>query len=155
MAANGSNPAGTKHPDGHWGKWRGVVCSVDGCDKPAICKGMCSSHYNKARWAAGYRPPSANAASRRRARLKHRYALTDDEVDFLIAEQGGCCAICGEPPSGENTRAHWGGKLCVDHDHDTGKVRGLLCNDCNLAVGYGKSPATLRAAAEYLERHAR
>ena len=155
MAANGSNPAGSKYPDGHWGKWRGVICSVDGCDEPARCKGMCNSHYGKARWAAGHRPPSVNVASRRRARLKHRYGLTDEEVDFLIAEQGGKCAICGEPPSDANTRAHWGGKLCVNHDHDTGKVRGLLCNDCNLAVGYGKTPEALRAAADYLEHHAR
>ena len=155
MAANGSNPAGGKHPDGHWGKWRGVTCSVDECDLPARCKGMCNSHYNKERWASGYRPPSVNAAARRRAHLKHRYRLTDEEVDVLIDAQNGACAICGEPPSGANTRAHWNGKLCVDHDHDTGRVRGLLCNDCNLAVGYGKSPSILRAAADYLESHAR
>lgn len=114
---------------------------------------MCDSCYSKARWAAGIRPPSVNAAARRRARLKHRYGLTDEEVDLLIDGQGGNCAVCGQPPSDSNTRAHWNGKLCVDHDHDTGRVRGLLCNDCNLTVGYGKSPATLRAAADYLERH--
>ena len=45
MAANGSTQAGTKHPDGHWGKWRGVVCSVDGCDKPARRAGYCNGHY--------------------------------------------------------------------------------------------------------------
>lgn len=151
MAANGSNPAGAKHPDGYWGKWRGVLCSEDGCEFPVSCKGLCRSHYNKARWAAGVRP---NAASRRRARLKYRYKLTDEEVDFLIKQQGGLCAVCGQPPSDSNTRAHWNGKLCVDHDHDTGAVRGMLCNDCNLAVGYGKTPEVLRAAADYLERHA-
>lgn len=57
---------------------------------------------------------------------------------------------CKQPPSRENTRAHWAGKLCVDHCHDSTKVRGLLCNDCNLAVGYGKTEAILRAAADYL-----
>lgn len=72
----------------------------------------------------------------------------------MVEAQHGLCAVCGEPPNGENTRAHWGGKLCVDHDHDTEKIRGLLCNDCNLAVGYGKTPEKLRAAAEYLQRHA-
>ena len=154
MAANGSTQAGSKHPDGYWGKWRGVECSEDGCSEPVTCKGFCSSHYNKSRWAAGYRPPSVNAASRRRARLKHRYRLTDEEVDLLIGEQHGACAICGDTPSGDNTRAHWGGKLCVDHDHVPGKVRGLLCNDCNLAICYGKSPDVLRAAADYLERQA-
>ena len=154
MAANGVAQAGVTHPDGYWGKWRGVTCSADGCDEPAKCKGICMSHYGKARWGAGHRPPSVNAESRRRAKLKYRYKLTDEEVDFLIERQHGLCAICGQPPSDENTRAHWNGKLCVDHDHDTGKVRGLVCNDCNLAIGYGKSPDVLRAAADYLERHA-
>jgi DNA-binding sugar fermentation-stimulating protein len=56
----------------------------------------------------------------------------------MLAEQGGLCAVCKQPPTQNNTRAHWDGKLCVDHCHDTGRVRGLLCNDCNLAVGYGR-----------------
>ena len=114
---------------------------------------MCNSHYNKARWAEGHRAPSITAANRRRAKLKYRYRLTDDEVDQLIDGQHGLCAICERPPSDENTRAHWGGKLCVDHDHETGKVRGLVCNDCNLALGYGKTPEILRRAADYLDRN--
>ena len=153
MGANGSNPAGCKHPDGYWGKWRGISCSVDGCNSPARCKGMCMPHYSKAKWAAGARAPSVNPESRRKARLKHRYKLTDESVERLISEQNGNCAICGQPPSSENVRSHWNGKLCIDHDHDTGRIRGLLCNDCNLAVGYGKTPRILRAAAEYLERN--
>lgn len=77
-----------------------------------------------------------------------------DGHDALVALQNGLCAVCGEPPTARNTRAHWDGKLCVDHDHATGKVRGLLCNDCNLLIGYGKSPDVLRAAAVYLDSHA-
>jgi hypothetical protein len=45
---------------------------------------------------------------------------------------------------------HWRDILCVDHCHDTNRVRGLLCNDCNLAIGRGKTPEILEAAAEYL-----
>ena len=71
----------------------------------------------------------------------------------MVKERYNKCDVCGEPPSTENTRAHWNGKLCIDHDHATGKVRGLLCNDCNLAVGYGKTPDKLRLAAEYLQRN--
>ncbi|CAA0134581.1 Uncharacterised protein [Mycolicibacterium vanbaalenii] len=86
--------------------------------------------------------------------MRHRYGLDQAGYDALFAEQGGVCAICKEVPTPRNTRAHWDGKLCVDHDHDTGRIRGLLCNDCNLAVGYGKSSEALRAAAEYIDRYA-
>lgn len=111
---------------------------------------MCPSHYNKARWAAGVRPPSCNAKNYRNAHLKHRYGITLDEYDAMAEAQGGVCAVCGRPPTAKNTRAHWSGKLCVDHCHDTNRVRGLLCNDCNLAVGYGKTERVLLAAAAYL-----
>lgn len=154
MAANGFAQAGQRYPDGHWGKWRGVTCSADGCNDAAKCMGMCMSHYNKHRWASGARPPSVNTASRRAARIKHRYGIAAAEYDAMLAEQGGRCAICREYPTKRNTRAHWDGKLCVDHDHETGRIRGLLCNDCNLVAGYGKSPVVLRAAANYLEARA-
>jgi len=114
---------------------------------------MCNSHYHKARWASGHRAPSVNAAARRRTHLKSRYGLTDEEVDILIAEQHGTCAVCGEPPSSKNTRAHWNGKLCVDHDHETGEVRGLLCFTCNVGLGnFGDDVERLRRGARYLER---
>ena len=151
MAANGHAKAGAKYPDGHWGKWRGVECAEDGCNRPAKCKGVCNSHYNKRRWADGVRPPSVNTKARREAHLRHRYGISLAEYERLLAEQGGACAVCKQPPSSANTRAHWNGKLCVDHCHDGGHVRGLLCNDCNLAVGYGKTPEVLRSAAQYLE----
>lgn len=55
------------------------------------------------------------------------------------------CAVCGEPP----TRR----RLDVDHDHKTGAVRGLLCSDCNIALGkFRDDPDRLRAAADYLVR---
>ena len=135
-----------------WGKWRGVVCSEDGCDKPAKCRGFCNSHYNKAMWASGYRPPSTNAESRRAARMRHRYGIEPSEYEKRVVEQGGLCAVCQQPPT-TNVRSHWGGKLCVDHEHGTGRIRGLLCNDCNLAVGYGKTPDILLRAAQYLRDH--
>ena len=152
MGADGRAQGGIADPDGRWGKWRGVECSAEGCERPVSCRGLCTSHYNKARWAEGHRPPSANADSRRAARIKHRYGITAQEYDDLVAEQRGLCAICGEPPA--EGPAHWGGKLCIDHDHESGRVRGLLCNDCNLIVKQHFTPDRLRAAAEYVERHA-
>ncbi len=79
--------------------------------------------------------------------LQHRYGLTLETYDRLLDLQGGVCAICkGSPKEGEN--------LPVDHDHDTGAVRGLLCHPCNRAVGvFQDDLATLRSAATYLLRH--
>lgn len=153
MAANSYAQKGRRHPPGYWGKWRGVECSVAECSEPVKVKGYCQSHYNKARWASGWRPPSHNADAHRTGHLRHRYGIDLDDYQRLLAEQGGVCAICGEPPTDSNTPAHWRQRLCVDHDEVTGLVRGLLCNFCNLAVGYGKSAATLAAAARYLSLH--
>ena len=144
------NPEARQHPFGHHGKWQGVGCSK--CEKPASALGLCAFHYSKQRAATVPKPkPEANRARR----IKHRYGITLAQYEAMVAQRGGRCDVCGQLPSAENTRAHWGGKLCIDHCHGTGSVRGLLCNNCNLAVGYGKTPDTLERAAEYLRRHTR
>ncbi len=85
--------------------------------------------------------------ARRWTKLKHKYGITVDQYDQLLAEQGGGCAICGV--AGPEA-ARWG-VLVVDHDHETGKVRGLLCSNCNCAIGLlGDSPELLTKAAGYL-----
>lgn len=76
-----------------------------------------------------------------------QYGLTLIGYFDLLRKQGGGCAICG-PPSSTGGR-----RLFVDHCHETKVVRGLLCDTCNLMIGYAKdSPDILRVAAEYLER---
>jgi recombination endonuclease VII len=75
--------------------------------------------------------------------LKRRYGITADEADLMLDAQNGLCAICEAAPA-----AH------VDHDHDAGTVRQLLCFNCNGGLGQFKdNPALLRAAADYVERH--
>ena len=143
MAANGVARKGRRHPEGYWGKWKGVAYSAAACEKPARCKGMCPSHYNKHRWSTGVRSPSVNPVSRRKAHLRHRYGISLSEYERLFDEQGGVCAVCKQPPTEKNTCTHWDNKLCVDHCHSRKKVRGLLCNDCNLAIGYGKTAEIL------------
>lgn len=79
-------------------------------------------------------------------KLKYKYGLTPEDLASLEAKQNNCCAVCNLP-AGKN----WRGRLFVDHDHNTGKVRGLLCNDCNVGIGrFRDNPALLKAAAEYL-----
>ena len=73
------------------------------------------------------------------------YGITLKEYDIMYEEQEGCCAICGIHQLEESRR------FCVDHDHDTGQVRGLLCNNCNTGIGKLKDNYDLLyRAADYL-----
>ena len=75
--------------------------------------------------------------------LVRRYGITSADYEKILKSQGGRCAICGRLP---RTR-----RLNVDHDHKTGKVRGLLCYTCNKKViGDRRDPAIFDAAAAYL-----
>lgn len=74
--------------------------------------------------------------------------LTVADYEAMVEAQEGCCALCG-------TDKPWArsDKWAVDHDHETGKVRGLLCHACNKALGLFKdNPVVMRRAAEYVER---
>lgn len=76
------------------------------------------------------------------------YGITLDQYHAMLEQQGERCAICQRviKPVGRSTH--------IDHDHATGKVRGLLCEQCNAGLGQFKDrPEVLRAAATYLERH--
>jgi len=55
---------------------------------------------------------------------KHRYGLSSEQYKEMLERQGGVCALCRQ-------QCKTGNRLCVDHDHDTGKVRALLCRRCN------------------------
>ena len=79
--------------------------------------------------------------------LKRNYNITLEEYDRLLDEQDGVCAICG----GINSN---GRRLSVDHDHDTGKIRGLLCGNCNVGIGHLQDdPEVLAAAIGYILKH--
>lgn len=78
--------------------------------------------------------------------LQRAYGLDVGEYDRLFAAQGGRCAICGDTDSRGQK-----GRFKVDHCHSTGKIRGLLCNWCNLGLGKFKdSPDLLNKALVYL-----
>lgn len=75
--------------------------------------------------------------------LKYKYGITIEVFKVMLEEQGGSCAICGDTPDY---------RLCVDHRHDTGKVRGLLCRSCNKAIGQlGDTPESVLKAYNYLK----
>ena len=80
----------------------------------------------------------------RASNLAKKYGITEQQYDDLLKAQHGVCAICGR-------HQHYQ-RLSVDHDHKTGRVRGLLCMQCNRGIGrFFDSPIRLRSAAEYLE----
>jgi hypothetical protein len=79
--------------------------------------------------------------------LKEKFGLTAEAYGEMLAAQGGACAICRGPAGGR-----WD-TLCVDHDHNTGAVRGLLCLRCNRAIGLLRDdPALATAVSSYLKR---
>jgi hypothetical protein len=93
--------------------------------------------------------------NRDRVYLQHllrKYNLTAEELESLIRFQNNLCAACGLPPSGRGLNS----KLHVDHDHDTGRVRALLCGDCNKSLGMLKeSPERCMALAVYANKNCR
>ena len=89
-------------------------------------------------------------AVKRRGILRREFRLTGEAYDSMLDAQAGVCAICRQP----ETKVHRDGgalRLCVDHDHATGAVRGLLCSGCNVGLGsFNDDIERLRAAAAYL-----
>lgn len=86
-------------------------------------------------------------ANKDRAKLKYRYGISREQYNNLVKKQNGRCAIC------KCSSEELGRPLFVDHDHETKKVRGLLCQKCNMGLGYfNDNKEVLLAANNYLER---
>ncbi len=89
---------------------------------------------------------------RKRAVLK--YGISIEEYDRMLEAQGNVCAICKLPERATNKRSGRVHNLAVDHCHDSGKVRGLLCSNCNTAIGLLKENADLfQSAVNYLKEN--
>jgi hypothetical protein len=133
-------------------------CSVCGEHKPLSAFGRyskanpqprrkckrCSSRL-RTEWVA--RNPEKQKATALRFSLKSIYKITPAEYERLLANQHGACAICKVPPTAKR-------RLDIDHDHQTGRVRGLLCTCCNRAIGLLREDATLFQAAMNYITHA-
>jgi hypothetical protein len=76
--------------------------------------------------------------------LKYEYGITIDQYNQMLKDQNNVCAICSKTQISNR-------RLSVDHCHETGNVRGLLCTKCNNAIGQLKTPALLDRAKRYLE----
>lgn len=91
-----------------------------------------------------------NVPNAGRRHLLRGYGLTHEDYEQMHADQGGVCVICEKA---ETARDRMGRvrRLAVDHDHETGEVRGLLCHACNIALGYlDEDPERMESAAAYI-----
>lgn len=86
---------------------------------------------------------NANKEYHKNYRLSSKYGLTLEQFNNMYKEQNGQCAIC--------STAVPDNKICVDHNHNTGRVRHLLCHNCNVILGHAfEDPSILIKCAEYL-----
>ena len=108
------------------------LCKYPGCSTPRACSGTyCQKHYMQPR------------------KRLNRYGVTQEQFEVMLASQGGRCAVC---QTSESKGIGW----CVDHDHVTQRVRGVLCDACNKGIGFLQDDLDLLiTAAEYLERYRR
>lgn len=115
--------------------------------RKAKCKACQSEEARK--W--GKANPDRATLNKWRSGLKLKYGITEEQWYAKFEQQGGKCAICGE----DERYVHSSGtpfRIATDHCHETGKFRGILCNNCNRAIGLLKDNAQLlRKAADYLE----
>jgi hypothetical protein len=107
---------------------------------------------NPEKWRAESRRYQQNRAKAdpnywRAKAIKGRYGITIEEYAQLLNAQGNRCAICRQPADKMERK-------CIDHCHRTGKVRGILCQSCNVALAHLRDdPLIALLASEYLERH--
>jgi len=87
------------------------------------------------------------------SRLKWRFCIDLKEYSRMLLEQNSLCAICKRPER-RIEKSGTSADLCVDHDHRTGRVRGLLCRTCNSMLGLANDDIDiLLSGAVYLEKH--
>ena len=131
-------------------KARADRASITGSERVAYRQTM---NERRARYVSDPAAKQLVVAAQRRAHYKRFYGLTPEDADSLARQCNNQCNICGlklASPTADVPRTQ---KLCVDHCHSEGHVRGLLCEACNKGLGMMRDdPARLRSAAAYLER---
>jgi len=94
-----------------------------------------------------YKAKGLKKESDRKVDLKRRYGITESQYNKMYNEQNGKCALCESESIGRKGAVHF----CVDHNHNTGAVRGLLCHNCNVVLGKIKdSKEWLNRALKYV-----
>lgn len=137
-------------PLSEFGAWTDTRCRKTTVRYQSSCKKCQSINQKGNRGARKAADPEGWHLRERESSIRRLYGMSGIEFDELLASQGGTCAntACGKPHVEER-----GKRLHVDHDHRTGAVRGLLCNNCNRGIGLlGDDPDRLIGAARYLRK---
>lgn len=117
------------------------------------CKVCCLADLKRWRSAHPKQYKALSTKSRTDSRvavLRAKYGMTLEDFAAMVAAQGSRCAICASDDPG----GRWG-TWCIDHDHQSGRVRALLCVACNSGIGHLRDdPVRCDAAAAYLRKHA-
>jgi hypothetical protein len=88
---------------------------------------------------------------RRRKKALNRYNVTPEQYEQMLADQHYVCAVCGQPEHRINPYSKQVAPLAVDHDHNSGEVRALLCHDCNTGLGnLHEDPDRIMALYKYI-----
>jgi len=126
----------------------------------------CSTEFSKVRYAdpqkrsimliRGRMWREKNPEADVRKHLRRKYGMTLEQYNTLFDKQKGLCALCSKPESVKrNSKSERPERLAVDHCHDTGRIRGLLCFKCNTAVGsIGDDEESAKRVVEYFESNA-
>lgn len=115
---------------------------------------VCESCYaGKASWSSSGNESHQQLIDReRRSWLMRQFGITLEYYNELLEAQSGCCALC-KLPEKVKTRNGQVRRLAVDHDHKTGRIRGLLCFRCNIALGHLEELSKEEDTLEFLQRY--
>ena len=121
-------------------------------DRLHYAKGLCRSCYSRAGYARWQRTWRLNNPDRNLQNwLNFKYGISLFQYKTMLAKQGFKCAVCMEDAPIELVGTYQSRRLSVDHNHTTGKVRGLLCIRCNSFIGFARDcPEVLQKAIDYL-----
>jgi Recombination endonuclease VII len=131
---------------------------IDKCRAYSRAYGMRNRARLNAEARAKYAANPALAQKERARKLQRRYGITIEQFDAIFLSQGSCCAGCGstDPTKGWRPNKRTQHAWCFDHNHKTGKPRGVLCYPCNIALGILEDNFnTLITLAKYVKKHAR
>ncbi|MCP4251056.1 MAG: hypothetical protein GY778_28800 [bacterium] len=124
------------------------LCEAPGCEAPKRSLGFCVGHVGRYRRGTSLEGPIRQPGPALPLLHFHlrKYGLSVEGFRLMLYAQDGVCLLCRRTDQ-------FGRRLAVDHCHETGEIRGLLCGRCNVALGMLRDdPELLRAAAEYLSR---